>query len=33
MLFRAAAGLGAALGLDLDARGAGWSAFHFWRRG
>jgi Zn-dependent protease len=33
MLFRAAAGLGAALGLDLDALGAGWSAFHFWRRG
>jgi Zn-dependent protease len=30
-LFRAAAGLGVALGLDLDALRAGWAAFHFWR--
>ena len=30
-LFRAAAGLGVALGLDLDALRAGWEAFHFWR--
>lgn len=31
-LFRAAASLGLALGLNLDALQAGWSAFHFWRR-
>jgi len=31
-LFRAAAGLGVALGLDLDALRAGWAAFHFWRQ-
>ena len=31
LLFRAAAGLGVAFGLDLDALGAGWQAFHFWR--
>jgi Zn-dependent protease len=32
ILFRAAASLGAALGLDLDALSAGWRAFHFWQR-
>jgi Zn-dependent protease len=32
ILFRAAAALGAALGLDLDALQAGWAAFHFWQR-
>jgi len=31
-LFRAAATLGALLGLDLDALQAGWRAFHFWQR-
>ena len=31
-LFRAAAVLSAALGLDLDAVQAGWRAFHFWQR-
>jgi Zn-dependent protease len=31
VLFRAAAGLGVELGLDLDALRAGWAAFHFWR--
>jgi len=31
-LFRAAASLGAALGLDLEALQAGWQAFHFWQR-
>jgi Zn-dependent protease len=31
-LFRAAATLGVALGLDLDALRAGWAAFHFWQR-
>jgi Zn-dependent protease len=31
-LFRAAASLGLALGLDLDALQAGWRAFHFWQR-
>ena len=31
LLFKAAAGLGVALGLDLDALREGWSAFHFWR--
>ena len=30
-LFRAAASLSAVFGLDLDAIGAGWRAFHFWR--
>ena len=30
-LFRAAAGLGGALGLDFGALRAGWAAFHFWR--
>lgn len=30
-LFRAAAGLGLALGLDLNALQAGWAAFHFWQ--
>jgi Zn-dependent protease len=32
MLFRAAASLGLALGLNLDALQAGWRAFHFWQR-
>jgi Zn-dependent protease len=32
VLFRAAATLGAALGLDLEALQAGWRAFHFWQR-
>jgi len=32
LLFRAAATLSAALGLDLDALQAGWRAFHFWQR-
>jgi Zn-dependent protease len=31
-LFRAAATLGYALGLDPDALRAGWAAFHFWQR-
>jgi len=31
-LFRAAATLSYALGLDLDALRAGWAAFHFWQR-
>ena len=30
-LFRAAAILGAMLGLDIDALRSGWQAFHFWR--
>jgi Zn-dependent protease len=30
-LFRAAAGLSLSLGLDPDAIGDGWRAFHFWR--
>ncbi|WP_309605998.1 site-2 protease family protein [Phenylobacterium sp.] len=30
-LFRAAASLSLALGLNLEALRAGWSAFHFWR--
>lgn len=32
VLFRAAASLSLALGLDLDALQAGWRAFHFWQR-
>lgn len=32
VLFRAAATLGLALGLNLDALRAGWAAFHFWQR-
>jgi Zn-dependent protease len=32
VLFRAAATLGLALGLDLDALQGGWRAFHFWQR-
>jgi Zn-dependent protease len=32
VLFRAAATLSVALGLDLDALRAGWAAFHFWQR-
>lgn len=31
-LFRAAATLSVALGLDFDALRAGWAAFHFWQR-
>ena len=31
-LFNAAARLGIALGLDLDALQGGWRAFHFWQR-
>ncbi len=31
-LFRAAASLGVALGLDLEALQGGWRAFHFWQR-
>ena len=31
-LFRAAATLGALLGLNLDALQAGWREFHFWQR-
>jgi Zn-dependent protease len=31
-LFRAAATLGALLGLNLDALSEGWRAFHFWQR-
>jgi Zn-dependent protease len=31
VLFRAGAALGLALGLDIEALRAGWSAFHFWR--
>lgn len=31
LLFRAAAGLGVAFGLDVEAIRAGWQAFHFWR--
>lgn len=32
-LFRAAASLGLALGLNLEALQAGWAAFHFWQGG
>lgn len=32
LLFRGAASLGVALGLDPDALRGGWAAFHFWRR-
>ena len=31
LLFRAAASLGLALGLDIEALRGGWAAFHFWR--
>lgn len=31
LLFRAAASLSVIFGIDLDAIGAGWRAFHFWR--
>ena len=33
ILFRAAASLSIALGLNLEALRAGWAAFHFWRPG